>query len=107
MQVVLNKCFLLNPEKKIWYRSVLSFSRKTQKRTFNSEKWRHRAEGVTSFGIKVRLSRKRQNGFVPIFFYGLGEKNLFIITYIEKQCTRFLNAISSYRHAKYMKTNIV
>jgi len=25
------KCFLLNPEKKIWRRSVLSFSRKKQK----------------------------------------------------------------------------
>jgi len=29
MQVVMNKCFLLNPEKKIWRKSVLSFSRKT------------------------------------------------------------------------------
>jgi len=27
MQVVMNKCFLLNPEK-IWHRFVLSFSRK-------------------------------------------------------------------------------
>jgi len=31
LQVVMNKCFLLNTEKKIWRRSVLSFSRKTQK----------------------------------------------------------------------------
>jgi len=31
MQVVINKCFLLNPEKKIWRRSALSFLRKTQK----------------------------------------------------------------------------
>jgi len=30
MQVVMNKCFL-NPEKKNWRISVLSFSRKTQK----------------------------------------------------------------------------
>jgi len=29
MQVVMNKCFLLNPEKKCWRRFVLSFSRKT------------------------------------------------------------------------------
>jgi len=28
MQVVINKCFLLNPEKKIWRRSVLAFSKK-------------------------------------------------------------------------------
>jgi len=28
MQVVMNKCFILNPEK-IWRRFVLSFSRKT------------------------------------------------------------------------------
>jgi len=48
MQVVMNKYFLLNPEK-IWRRSVLSFSRKTQKPLTpthsNSEKLRHRAEG--------------------------------------------------------------
>jgi len=31
MQVVTNKCFLLSPEKN-WRRSVLSFSRKTQKK---------------------------------------------------------------------------
>jgi len=30
MQVVMNKCFLLNPEKN-WRRFVSSFSRKTQK----------------------------------------------------------------------------
>jgi len=30
MQVIVNKCFLLNPEK-IWRRFVLSFSRKTKK----------------------------------------------------------------------------
>jgi len=29
MQVVMIKCFFLNPEKKIWRRFVLSFSRKT------------------------------------------------------------------------------
>jgi len=39
MQVVMNKCFLLNPEKKIWRRSVLSFS--TKNAYFNSEKWRY------------------------------------------------------------------
>jgi len=37
MQVVMNKCFLLNP-KKIWRRSVLSFSRKTQKSTLYFQK---------------------------------------------------------------------
>jgi len=35
MQVVMNKCFLLNPEKKFG----------TDPCTFNSEKWRHRAKG--------------------------------------------------------------
>jgi len=29
MQVVVSKCFLLNPEKKNWRRFVLSFSRST------------------------------------------------------------------------------
>jgi len=38
MQVVMNKCFFLNPKKKIWHRSVSSFSRKTQKR--------HQAEAI-------------------------------------------------------------
>jgi len=33
------------PRKKNWHRSVSWFSRKMQKRTFNSEKWRHRSEG--------------------------------------------------------------
>jgi len=41
MQVVINKCFVLNPEKN-WRRFVLSFSRKTQNRLvlthFKSEK---------------------------------------------------------------------
>jgi len=37
VQVIMNKSFLLNPEKN-WHRSVLLFSRKTQKRTFNFEK---------------------------------------------------------------------
>jgi len=44
MQVVMNKCFLLNPEKKL-VQIVLSFSRKKQKNAhFNSEKC-HQAEG--------------------------------------------------------------
>jgi len=30
MQGVMSKCFLLNP-KKVWHRSILSLSRKTQK----------------------------------------------------------------------------
>jgi len=37
--------FSPKPRKKNWHRSVLSFSRKRQKRTFNSEKWCQRAEG--------------------------------------------------------------
>jgi len=31
MQVVINKCFLLNSKEKNWRRFVLSFSKKTQK----------------------------------------------------------------------------
>jgi len=31
MQVVLNKCFLLNPKKNFWRRFVLSFSKKNAK----------------------------------------------------------------------------
>jgi len=38
----MNKCFLLNPEKK--FGADLS-CRFREKRTFNSEKWRQRAEG--------------------------------------------------------------
>jgi len=41
-QVVMNKCFLLNPEKKIGSYPSCRF---LHKRAFNSEKWRHRAEG--------------------------------------------------------------
>jgi len=36
--------FFPKPWKKNWCRSVLSFSKKTQKRTFKSEKWRHRSK---------------------------------------------------------------
>jgi len=32
-QVIMNKCFLLNPEKKIWRRFVLSFSKKKTQKT--------------------------------------------------------------------------
>jgi len=39
MQVVMNKCFLLNSEKKF------VFKKNSKKCTFNSKKWRHRAEG--------------------------------------------------------------
>jgi len=42
MQVVMNKCFLLNSEKQF---GANPFCRFRDKRTFNSEKWRHRAEG--------------------------------------------------------------
>jgi len=41
----MNKCILLNPEKNL-AQIFLSISRKIQKNAhFNSEKWRHRAEG--------------------------------------------------------------
>jgi len=36
MQVVMNKCFLLNP-KKIWHRSVLPFSKNAKKAHFISK----------------------------------------------------------------------
>jgi len=42
MQVVMNECFLLNPEKKI---GTDPSGRFQEKHTFNSENWRHRAEG--------------------------------------------------------------
>jgi len=41
MQVLMNKCFLLNPEEKFRADPSLMFSRKTYS---NSEKWRHRAK---------------------------------------------------------------
>jgi len=41
----MNKCFLLNPEKTIGADQSCRFWEKKQKRTFKSEKWRHRAEG--------------------------------------------------------------
>jgi len=37
MQVVINKCFLLNPEKRHWRKSIMSFSRKTQNGTLYSK----------------------------------------------------------------------
>jgi len=50
-QAVMNKCFPLNP-KKFWRRSVLLFSRKTQKPSTlthsYSKNWRHRAEGYAN-----------------------------------------------------------
>jgi len=36
MQVVINKCFLLNPEKN-WHRSILSSSKNAKSAHFNSE----------------------------------------------------------------------
>jgi len=42
MQVVRNKCFLLNPETKFCANLPCRFR---EKRSFNSQKWRHRAEG--------------------------------------------------------------
>jgi len=44
MQVVMNKCFLLNPEKNLTQIRLVVYE-KTQKRTFKSEKCRHRAKG--------------------------------------------------------------
>jgi len=45
MQVGVDKCFLLNPEKNFGVDPFCRFWEKRKKRTFNSEKWRHRAEG--------------------------------------------------------------
>jgi len=42
MQVVMNKCFLLKSEKNFGFDPSCRFR---EKRTFNSKKWRHRAEG--------------------------------------------------------------
>jgi len=47
LQLVMNKCFLLNPEKKSADPSC-RFREKCKKRTFNSEKGRHRAEGLAT-----------------------------------------------------------
>jgi len=47
IQVVMSKCFLLNPgkKKKNGAASSCCFREKRKKRTFNSEQRRHRAEG--------------------------------------------------------------
>jgi len=45
MQVVMNKCFLLNPEKKIGTDPSCCFREKHKTANFNSEKWSYRAEG--------------------------------------------------------------
>jgi len=45
MQIVTNKCFLLNLEKKIGADPSCRFREKRKKHNFNSKKWRHRAEG--------------------------------------------------------------
>jgi len=42
MQVVKNKCFLLNPENNFGEDPSCRFQ---EKRTFTSEEWLHRAEG--------------------------------------------------------------
>jgi len=50
MQVAINKFFLLNPEK-----NLAQICRFQEKRTFNSEKWRHRAEssqGNSNYQLK-------------------------------------------------------
>jgi len=65
MQVVMNKCFPLNPEKK-WHRSVLSFPRKLKNRLTptqsNSEK-----NYVTEPKVRSRDVRSRQA--VEYFFF--------------------------------------
>jgi len=45
MQVVMNKCFLLNPEKEFGADPFCRFREKRKKRTFNSDKRHHRTEG--------------------------------------------------------------
>jgi len=42
IQVVKNKCFLLSPEKQF---GAESYCRFRDKRTYYSEKWRHRSKG--------------------------------------------------------------
>jgi len=44
IQIVMNNCFLLNPEKKC-RRSIFRFREKRKKRNYNSEKLRYQAEG--------------------------------------------------------------
>jgi len=44
MQVVINKCFLRNLEKNLAQIRLVMFE-KNENPHFNSEKWRHRAEG--------------------------------------------------------------
>jgi len=41
----------------------------------------------------LRFFRKQQDVFTPNFFQDLKRKHLFITTFIEKHCTRPLNAI--------------
>jgi len=49
MQVVINKCFILNPEKKLAQIRFVVFEKKYKKRAhFNSKKWRHRAEAYSN-----------------------------------------------------------
>jgi len=45
MQVVMNKCILLNSKKKFGADLSCRFWEKRKKCTFKSEKWLHRAEG--------------------------------------------------------------
>jgi len=45
MQVVINKCFPLNPEKNLTEIRLVIFEKNEKNAHFNSEKWRHRAEG--------------------------------------------------------------
>jgi len=52
LQIVMNKWFLLNREKKIGTDPSCRFR---EKRTFNSENWRHRAEGSATLITSYKL----------------------------------------------------
>jgi len=54
MQVVMNKCVLLNPEKK-FDADPPCLLRKTQKCTLKSEKWCHRAKGLATLITSYKL----------------------------------------------------
>jgi len=45
MQIIMNKCFLLNSEKKLAQNRLVVFEKNAKNAHFNSEKWRHRGKG--------------------------------------------------------------
>jgi len=68
MQVVMNKRILLNPGKKLSADPSCSFREKRKNPQFNSEKWRHRAEGW----VKSQFQAFEIHGFwKPELFFNL------------------------------------